>query len=299
MECYLSKWDKGSWEDGEYKSNFVGYKGFPIVSENQRATAEKWSKTMKAIDIPEELENCGVDGFDDRMNNKIFKVYYTTSIRGKETRIYFDMYVPEMLDLMRNGIIEHEIIKVPLVFIDRARLVMKDGKFYKEYMAKEAKKKALKETKVISAKSLKVGSCYSRTEDGDCFYYLGPIKGQGHAFIHTSSWGADNVFDNPSFYYDSIRITKSLGFKFEHGKKAVDENTIKKYFVKKRKLYEEDIESAKKINDERIKEAKERAQKTPWATNWEVYYSPYNIPKYENEFELLDTVEKLFETVDK
>ena len=149
MECYVSKSDNWEWDPEARRSVKVGeiYKGFPIVSESQRKTAEQWAKTMQAIEIPEVLENCGVDGFDDRMNNKIFKVYYMANYHGKKIKLYFDMYVPQMLDLMQHGTIEKEIIKNPLVFIDRSRLVMKDGEYHKEYVEKELQKKILKERK--------------------------------------------------------------------------------------------------------------------------------------------------------
>ena len=112
MECYISKNDEWEWDREAQRSVKVGetYKGFPIVSESQRKTAESWARTMQAIQIPERLENCGVDDFDDRMNNKIFKIYYMANYRGKKIKLYFDMYVPQMLDLMRNGAIEKEII---------------------------------------------------------------------------------------------------------------------------------------------------------------------------------------------
>lgn len=297
MECYIKREEYWVWNGTERVRMEDIFKGFPIVSESQRKTAEGWAGTMKAIQIPEELENCGVDDFDDRMNNKIFKVYYMANYAGKKIKLYFDMYVPAMLDLMRNGIIDHEIIKTPLLFIDRARLVVKDGELHKEYIEKEAKKKALKETKTISTKDLKLGSCYSKTEDGQKFIYVGPVKGQGHLIINTG-WN-DKELKDPVYYSPHIKITTSLGFKFEHADEAVSVNDLKEYIVKKRKVIQEQIDDAIKINEQRKQEAKERAQREQWGWGWEHYFSPYSIPEYKETFELIDYLEKLLSTVDK
>ena len=298
MECYISKNDEWKWDRKAQRNVKVGetYKGFPIVSESQRKTAESWARTMQAIQIPERLENCGVDDFDDRMNNKIFKIYYMANYRGKKIKLYFDMYVPQMLDLMRNGAIEKEIIKVPLVFIDRSRLVMENGEFHKEYLEKEANKKALKETKAISVKDLKLGSCYSKTKDGQQFIYVGPVKGQGHLIIDLG-WGGDELRE-PSIWTNGIKITKSLGFKFEHAEGSVKPKVLQDYIVKKRKAYNDEIERISKINEERMAEAKRRAEGSPsWGWSWQAYFSPQLIPDYSKEFETVNELENILSNV--
>lgn len=301
MECYISKHDSWEWDEDAHRSVIVGqiYKGFPIVSESQRKTAEGWAKTMKAIQIPEELTECGVDGYDDRMNNKIFKVYYMANYAGKKIKLYFDMYVPQMLDLMRHGVIEKEIIKVPLVFIDRSRLVMKDGEFHKEYIEKVEKKRILKETKAISTKDLKFGHCYSKTEDGQKFIYIGPVKGKGHLIIDTG-WD-DEELRNPSRWHDHIKITKSLGFKFARPEFYKTADDILSYVKLKRDIYNKNISDAEEINKERIAEAKAKAEGGyGWGRgNWQYFYTSYPVPKYEDEFEKLDILENLLNTVDK
>ena len=145
-------------------------------------------------------------------------------------------------------------------------------------------------------KDLKLGGCYSKTKDGQQFIYVGPVKGQGHLIIDLG-WGGDELRE-PSIWTNGIKITKSLGFKFEHAEGSVKPKVLQDYIVKKRKAYNDDIERVNKINEERMAEAKRRAEGSPsWGWSWQAYFSPQLIPDYSKEFETVNELENILSNV--
>lgn len=201
IDCYLKY---GDWENRT--------KGFPIVNESQRKTAINWSGTKEFIQIPDKLENVKVDDFDDRMNNKIFKAFYTMEIEGKLTDIYFDIYVPEMLDIMKYGCIKEGVIQNPIVFLDRARLTMENGELHKQWLKKEKEKQENKETKRIPVSELKFGHVYKQSLNGKQYVFLGKCN-NGYLLLESFSWS--NEMNIEFAYNHNLSIHKSLNFKYE------------------------------------------------------------------------------------
>ena len=164
MDCYvrLDSWDKR-------------FKGFPVYSDKARSSAQNWAGPEGfVIQIPDTLVNCGIDGYDDRMNNKVFKVFYFTKIRGQVQKLYFDMYAEPLVDLLMQGTVDNGIIKTPITFIDRGRLVIENGALHKEYLQKQQQKAVNKLLKKIPTKNLILGGVYRKTPGSSNMYlYLG------------------------------------------------------------------------------------------------------------------------------
>ena len=164
MDCYvrLDSWDKR-------------FKGFPVYSDKARSSAQNWAGPEGfVIQIPDTLVNCGIDGYDDRMNNKVFKVFYFTKIRGQVQKLYFDMYAEPLVDLLMQGTVDNGIIKTPITFIDRGRLVIEKGALHKEYLQKQQQKAVNKLLKKIPTKNIILGGVYRKTPGSSNMYlYLG------------------------------------------------------------------------------------------------------------------------------
>lgn len=190
-------------------NNRTYYKGFPVVSENSRKTAIEWSGTDKPIEFPDELENLCVDGIEDRMNNKIFKLYALRKIDNKMCRVYFDMYADAMLDVLQYGSVSEGVIKSPVVVIGRSKLTAKGGELHQEYL----KNIAIKNTKALSVKELEVGKVYGRTGPSeDLHLYLGRVKGVGHLVMGLNRYRNSK----PALSEWDIRLSSSPNLKFKN-----------------------------------------------------------------------------------
>lgn len=189
-------------------SNRTYYKGFPVITENSRKTAIEWSGDDKPVEFPDELENLCVDGIEDRMNNKIFKLYALRKINGKMCRVYFDMYADAMLDVLQNGSVSEGIIKSPVVVIGRSKLAVKGGELHTAYL----KEQSIKNAKAISSKELEVGKIYgTRGPEDGLYLYLGRPRGVGHVMI-------DVTVDEGKYTLRSwAKITTTTNLKFKNG----------------------------------------------------------------------------------
>ncbi len=239
MECYVIK-DRDM------------YKGFPIVSEASRKTAEEWARNGFKVDIPEELKDCGVDDFDDRLNNKIFKVYFMTKLKGKEQKLYFDMYVPAMLEVMKNGIIEKGIIKVPLLFIDRTRLVMFGGELHQDYLKRKEEQAQKKADPKIPIKELVIGGVYTSSRGGKKVVFAGKVP-EGYYVIKRYN-DSDPLLSRSLPRWDDVCIIKSPSFK-----QRIDESYTIKDLIKYADMRENDFKKEIIYLEDRKK----------------AYYSPY------------------------
>lgn len=197
-------------------SNRTYYKGFPVISENSRKTAISWSGEKEPVEFPDELVNLCVDGIEDRMNNKIFKLYALRKIDGKMCRVYFDMYADSMLDVLQNGSVSEGVIKTPVVVIGRSKLAVKGGELHTAYL----KEQSIKNTKAISAKELEVGKIYgTKSPTEGLFLYLGRPRGVGHIMI-------DVKFDGDKYeLYPWAKILNTVNLKFKNESNTVFKKT--------------------------------------------------------------------------
>lgn len=189
-------------------NNRTYYKGFPVVSENSRKTAMEWSDTKEPVEFPDELVNLCVDGIEDRMNNKIFKLYALRKIDNKMSRVYFDMYADAMLDVLQYGSVSEGVIKSPVVVIGRSKLVIKNGELHKEFLERQA----LKNTKAISTKDLEVGKVYGTSGPNlGLHLYLGRVKGVGHLLMDVYM-----PYNEKTYKLDWARMVSSPNLKFKN-----------------------------------------------------------------------------------
>lgn len=167
------------------------FKGYIIFSPNMRKSAIKWGgEFQQEVVLPDELVGLRVYDYEDRLNNKIFKVAYPWN--GKE--ITFDLYCDSLLEIMLEGKIRDGVILSEMVSIEGGKLVLKGGEQYNKYNARQvAKQEKAKKPKITS---FVIGNWYCRDKDGTVKHiYLGKLDGK-HVFVEV-------------FYYSSGTLTFS------------------------------------------------------------------------------------------
>lgn len=175
------------------------YKGYPIFTERMRVNAEAYGD--KKIDIPSVNTGYTLFDVDDRMNNKIFKIYKVFEYNAKKYTVSFDLYTDALLEILLNSKIENGVILSPITFIDGGKLVLENGELHNEYLKRQSKvlAKPLKE--------FKIGYKYKRQkEQYQSYIYYGKINGK-HYFIQDNedycTW--DNGFvevKTPTFRFE-------------------------------------------------------------------------------------------------
>lgn len=188
-----------------YSNSSNEYKGYPIFTPQMRKSAQAWAgKDGIEIEIPDVISDFQVFDFDDRMNNKIFKI----KRQFGDYYVSFDLYCDALLEVMLHGCIEKGIIKSELTFISGGKLVLKDGDMYNKYQEEQAKVSAPK------IKKFEVGHAYkvqSPTES-DCFIYLG--KGSKHYFLKGGFEKITYISETP---WVDLRAQKSMTLRIDCG----------------------------------------------------------------------------------
>lgn len=217
IDVYLNQ------DDIESKEQDI--RGFPIINEKQRKTAISWAKTEEYIQIPDVISGLEIVGLVDRLKNKIFKLRYNTVIKKKKYSILFDMYTYEMLDVMQNSSIVNSVIQGEIVFLDRARLALKDGSYHKEWLEKQQLKR-------IPASELQFGHVYKTTPNGSEYIYLGR-KDKNFVSLDCLIYNNGKI-DTDWDWYD--RTNKTVSYTIDTGiivpKEDIIEllrNSVKKY----------------------------------------------------------------------
>lgn len=198
-----------SYEDDINFNKGKQYKGYIVLNDKMRNTANSWAGDYsKTIYLPDTLTNLRIYDYDDRMNNKIFKIAYM----HENTEITFDIYCDSLLEILMYGVIKDGIILSEIIPINGAKLVLKNGNLHKEYIEKQNKKK--EKASIPKIKNFIEGNVYKRddTKYGE-YMYLGKYDGK-HVFQNFYKYGYDDTIGVNTY---DLLIVKSPTFRVDIG----------------------------------------------------------------------------------